>query len=232
MTHILLLEDDPILGKNLKLSLELEGFQVSWAQDIQTAEKIETESSFDLFVLDWNLPDGSGTDFCARIRKKNTLVPILFLTARTDEDSAVKALTLGANDFIRKPFGQAEFFARIRANLKDTHVREEQIRFGDLLVLVSQRRALWNKEPIELNRREFDVLAFLAKKADTVVTREELLAVIDKEGLLFDRTIDSHLSHLRGRLRKAGISQLQIASIYGVGYRLEMTPSDKDESKA
>lgn len=221
MSQILLLEDDANLGRGLKMSLELEGYKVSWATDIRSAESLEALGSHDLYLLDWNLPDGTGADFCDKLRTKNTSVPIIFLTARTDEDSAVKALTSGANDFVRKPVGQAELLARIKTALKEPTTREEHIRLGDLVIYPKQRRATYRDADVEMNRREFDILTFLVRRAGTTVTRNELLELIDHSGQLYDRTIDSHLSHLRARLKKAAVSSIQISSVYGVGYRLE-----------
>ena len=221
MSHILIVEDDPVLGRGLKLSLELEGYQVSWAMDLRTASRIETETSIDLFLLDWNLPDGTGLDFCTKLRTGSASVPVMFLTARTDEESAVQALTSGANDFVRKPFGQAELLARIKSALRDSVQRDEQVRFEDILILIKQRRVLFRKEDVDLGRREFDILLHLVRRAGEAVPREDLVALIDKEGRIFDRTIDSHVSHLRAHLARAHVHSVRISSVYGVGYRLE-----------
>ncbi len=219
---LLLLEDDAALGRSLKISLELEGYQVEWARDVRTAEGLAPTRDFDLMLFDWNLPDGTGLELCRRLREDAKLAtPILFLTARTDEESAIAALESGAQDFVRKPFGPRELVARIRAALRQNAEREAELRFGELRALPRERRAFFGDEEIDLNRREFDVLCVLLRRADAVVTREELLESIDREGNLFDRTIDSHVSHLRARLKKAEVHGVQIASVYGVGYRLE-----------
>lgn len=221
MNKILLLEDDPALGKGLKMGLELEGYQVEWAPDLSTAARLESSQNIDLFILDWNLPDGTGVDFCTKIRTKNASVPILFLTARVSEESAIKAFASGANDFIRKPFGQGELFARVKSALRETALREEQLKFGDLLILIESRKAYFDKREINLKRREFDILSYLVKRSGAVVSRDELINAIGRDGEIFDRTIDSHVSHLRARLKDARADGLQVLSVYGVGYRLE-----------
>lgn len=103
----------------------------------------------------------------------------------------------------------------------ESQTQEQPIHFEGLLLDPDQRKALFNGTEITLNRREFDLLYYLVQHAESAVTREAILQVFDKEEKIFDRTIDSHISHLRGRFKKAGIQSIQISSIYGVGYRLE-----------
>lgn len=221
MPNILLLEDDPALGSGLKLTLEIQGFKVDWKRDLQEALAYLQESSSDLYLLDWNLPDGSGLDMCESIRKTDASTPIIFLTARNNEEDAVTALTKGANDFIRKPFGQQELIARIRRALQDFNLREEELRFGELTLKLKSRQAFLGQTPLIVNRREFDILSFLCKRANTVVTREEILQSINAGGEVIDRTIDSHISHIRLKLRKHGAKGLKLGAVYGVGYKLE-----------
>ena len=226
MTRILLLEDDPALGRSLQLSLELEAFEVAWATTVAAAEELWANGAFDLCLLDWNLPDGTGIDFMREMRRDESAnpTPVIFLTARQDEESAISALTKGAQDFVRKPFNRGELFARIGAALRLHHPPEEILRFGPLSIARATRKVLCEDTPIELNRREFDILCHLVRRAEAIVSREELLRLIDREGEVFDRTIDSHVSHIRTRLKKAGVRQVQLNSVYGVGYRLEKAP--------
>lgn len=221
MSRILLVEDDPVLGRSLSLNFEMEGYRVTWARDLKSALAASEGEPPDLIVLDLELPDGSGLALCSRLREKGATLPILILTARGDEDSAVEGLSAGANDYVRKPFGNRELLARIRVALKESAESAEKLRFGDLLLLTGQRRALWRGQEIDLNRRELDVLTTLARRPGAVVSREMLLETFAKDAEIFDRTIDSHVSHLRTKLRQAGARSLRIASVYGVGYRLE-----------
>src|SRR5271167_3359407 len=105
MNSILLVEDDPALGRGLVVRLELEAYKVTWARSLHAAREEHEKAKFDLFILDRGLPDGNGIDFCSEVRKNGSRVPILMLTAQTDEDSVVDGLSAGANDYIRKPFG-------------------------------------------------------------------------------------------------------------------------------
>ncbi len=221
MIEILLVEDDPVLGRGLSINLEAEGYRVHWATDLASAAIANKRKSLELVLLDLGLPDGSGFQFLKAIRESGSRIPVIILTAKTDEDSVVEGLQLGANDYVRKPFGDRELLARIKTALKEPQVRSHQIRYGDLLVLVDRRQVMYGDREIDLSPREFDILSYFVQHADTVITREALLETIDKDNELFDRTIDSTISHVRSRLKKSGLKSIEINSIYGVGYRLE-----------
>ncbi|MGZ3713627.1 MAG: response regulator transcription factor [Bdellovibrionota bacterium] len=223
MTKILLVEDDPGIGKGLKVTLELEGYGVIWAETLAAAKAATAkEGAFDLVILDLNLPDGSGLTFARSCRSEFPAMPVLMLTASSDEESVVAGFEAGAIDYVRKPFSNKELKARIQVVLKDkSKTNSRTLQYGTLTVLQDKRLVKVNDASLELNRREFDILCYLVTNAETVVTRESLLRLLDKEGEIFDRTIDSHVSHLRSRLRKAGLSGVQISTVYGVGYRLE-----------
>src|SRR4051812_1111987 len=118
MTQLLLVEDDPVLGRGLHVSLELEGYHVNWARDLKSAYLAVDESKPQLIVLDLGLPDGSGLELLKSLRTKGSAVPVVILTAQTDEDSVVVGLQAGANDYVRKPFGNRELHARIRTALR------------------------------------------------------------------------------------------------------------------
>ncbi len=221
MAKILLVEDDPVLAKSVQLNLELESWTVLRAASLAEARALESNNRIDGVILDLGLPDGSGLGFLKELREKESRVPVLVLTAQTDEETVVSGLELGANDYIRKPFSMRELMVRIKVALKEPTLREHQVRFGPLLILKEARQASIDNLPVELNRREFDILTYLADHGGQVVTRERLLNKMDVEGEVFDRTIDSHISHIRARLKKAGVTQIVISSVYGVGYRLE-----------
>lgn len=217
--RILLVEDDPVLGRSQVVSFELEGYQVTWARDLKAARAANENEKFSLVILDLGLPDGNGLDFLKQLRNEKSRLPVIVLTAKTDEDTVVEALQIGANDYVRKPFSQKELFARVKAVLREPSVRNEQIRFGDLLLLPESRQAMFGDKHIDLNRREFDILLYLTELADTVVTRDRLIEKMDGE--MFDRTVDSHISHLRAKLKKAGLLTVKVSSVYGIGYRIE-----------
>jgi DNA-binding response OmpR family regulator len=221
MIEILLVEDDPILGRGLCVNLEHEGYKIHWSTSFRAASTAAQQKNLGLVILDLGLPDGSGFQLLTEIRRSAPRIPVLILTAKTDVESVVKGLQLGANDYVRKPFDDRELLARIKTALREPQARSHQIRYGDLLLLIDQRKVMFKENEIELSPREFDILAHFLQNAEMVLTREALLNAIDKNGDLFDRTIDSNISHLRSRLKASGAQSVQISSVYGVGYRLE-----------
>jgi DNA-binding response OmpR family regulator len=222
MAKILLLEDDPILGKGLQVHLQSTGHQVTWLTTVGQARQ-RPEEHHDLLLLDVNLPDGTGFDYCRELRKDGRQLPILMLTARADEDSVVSGFEAGANDYVRKPFSNRELVARIQSHLKEQTAREDQLRYGPIVVLLNQRRVLISGVDLELNRREYEIFQCLVKMPGGVLTREQLIQGLDTAENILDRTIDSHFSHIRAKLKKKGIDRVYIRSVYGVGYKLEIT---------
>lgn len=221
MTQVLLVEDDPMLGTNLKLNLELEGFHVDWAQSLAAARETNSAKNFQMTLLDLGLPDGNGLDFCREVRAAGSRMPIIILTAQSDEDSVVDGLGAGADDYVKKPFSNKELVARIRAAIRAPQVREEQIRVGNLLILFEQRRVYADGEEVMLNRREFDLLKLLVNRPGVVMTREAVIQGLGESAeQIFDRTVDSHVSHIRAKLKKAKNCNVRIKSEYGVGYRI------------
>jgi two-component system OmpR family response regulator len=221
MIELLLVEDDPVLGRALQISLEMEGYHVTWTRDLKSAQLVTEKTKLDLVILDLGLPDGSGISLLKKVRESGSVIPVIILTAKTDEDSVVEGLQTGANDYIRKPFSKKELSARIKTALRELQTRDRQIRFGELVLFPDQRRILFNENEVELKRREYDILCYLIQHAEAVVSREDLIKSFDKDSEIYDRTVDSHVSHVRARLKKAGVMSVQINSIYGLGYRLE-----------
>lgn len=219
--QVLLVEDDPFISKTLKMSLPFKGFEVTACESIQAGIEAFGTKPFDVVLLDLNLPDGSGLDLCKEIRKKNDLVPILMLTAMTDEQSAVQCLEEGADDYIRKPYGAQELTARMMRLLERKKKEPALLRFGSLKIDPRSRTAWAGEASLSLGKREFDILCLLIKRSGDVVSRNEILDALGEEGGVYDRTVDSHLSHLRKKLKDVGETRVQILPVYGVGYRLE-----------
>jgi DNA-binding response OmpR family regulator len=223
---LLLVEDDPVLGRGLNINLEAEGFEVSWSRDLKSAAEAYQLHAPKIIILDLNLPDGNGMSFLKQIRDGGSKTPVIILTAKTHEDSVVDGLHAGANDYVRKPFGNKELLARIQGALRDP-ATPQQLKYDDLVISLEKRKVMFRDKEVELNRREFEVLCYFIENAESVVTRDKLLSALNKDGEIFDRTIDSHVSHVRARLRQAEVTTIQISSVYGVGYRLEKTPEKK-----
>ena len=217
--HILLVEDDPIISKSLMMSLPFHNFSVTVRETYQTGLQTAREAPFDLILLDVNLPDGDGFSLCRSIRSYDANIPLLMLTARIDETSAVKGIECGADDYIRKPYGINELTARMRRLVEKR--QRKLTSFGSLRVDLEQYRAWSGTHLLNLGKREFTILALLVRRAGAVLTRQDILDALDQNAEIYDRTIDSHLSHLRRKL-KAVNAEEQIVPVYGVGYRLEL----------
>jgi two-component system phosphate regulon response regulator PhoB len=227
MSHLFLLEDDPVFGKNLKLYLETNDFVVTWVRDLKGARLAFSNAKPDLLLLDWTLPDGTGLEFYKEFNKSIKL-PCFFLTSREDEESAIEALTYGANDYLRKPFGQGELIVKIKKALGEASNPKKEIRFDKLLLNLASKIASYSGNEIELRRKEFALLELLVAHSDEVVSRESVLKVIDstEEGI-FDRAVDTHVSRLRKSLSSSGVKDLEIESVYGEGYRLKKISKSK-----
>ena len=224
MFKVLIVEDDTQIAKSLSMNLKLSGFEVAHAETVTDAWKKISNFEYDILLLDVNLPDGTGFDLCKKVRQANKTVPILFLSAHTDEENVVRAMNLGAEDYIRKPFGTEELKARMARVLKIPASKRNLLVAGPLEIDLGKRLASINGDALTLSRKEFELLIILAKRAGDVVSRESILTQLDGNSDIFDRTIDSHISHLRSRIKEKN-ETVKIVPVYGIGYRLDWKPS-------
>lgn len=229
MASVLIIEDDVQISKSLSIHLGLEGHQVQSAENIELARNTLSQYKFDILLMDVNLPDGNGLDFCHELVQGGFLTPILFLSANIDEESVVRAMQNGAEDYIRKPFGIAELSARMSRILK-THlakniVDKNLLTFDKLQVNLAKRVVLYSGQELILPRKEFDIFAALVKRKGDVLTRENIIEVTGGGEEIYDRTIDSHISHLRRKMKSLFAEDLLINPVYGVGYKLEWKKS-------
>lgn len=218
--QVLLVEDDPIIARTLSMSLRYEGFELTVASTAAEAGRLLGDRRFDLAMFDVGLPDGNGIDLCRALRQRDAAIPILMLSARTDEPTAVAGIEGGADDYIRKPYGLQELTARMRRLLARQRAERDLVSFGGIGIDAQRRSVMVGGVPVQLGRKEFDILLLLVRAQGDVVTREQILDRFEDGSAIYDRTIDSHLSHLRKKLKDAGAT-LRIAAIYGIGYRLE-----------
>jgi DNA-binding response OmpR family regulator len=219
--RILLVEDDPMLGEGLSISLKLENYDITWKKSVQQGLTSFQENKFDLAILDIGLPDGQGTDLCKSIREVNHDIGIIFLTAKTDEETVVRGLELGANDFVKKPFSHRELMARVKVVLRAKFPSNKELKAGELILFPERRSVTYKGENLTVNRRQFDILSYFITHKDQIITRDQLLSHLNSDGDVFDRTIDSHVSQLRKILKGHNVDDIQISSVYGIGYRLE-----------
>jgi DNA-binding response OmpR family regulator len=221
MPKVLIIEDDPQITKILKLNLKLSGLETETAGTFQEAWTKISDDHFDLLLMDIGLPDGNGLDLCRKVRDSGNEVPIVFLSALTDEATVVKGIKSGADDYLRKPFGLEELKVRINKFVRRLAPALTIIKCGDLVIDPAKRAVTLMGEVLQLGRKELDILTLLAKRSGDIVTREAILDALYDNVDLYDRTVDSHMSHLRRKIREVAGQSLQISSVYGLGYRLE-----------
>jgi two-component system, OmpR family, phosphate regulon response regulator PhoB len=225
--RILIVEDEESLAVLLRYNLEAEGFEVDTAARGDDAEQQIKDAPPDLVLLDWMLPGLSGVELCRRIRmrKDTERIPIVMLTARGDEGERVRGLSLGADDYIVKPFSLPELIARVHAVLrrsKPTHVAG-LLSAGDIDLDRTTRRVRRSGEELHLGPTEFRLLEFLMQSPGRVYSRAQLLdAVWGRDVYIDERTVDVHV----GRLRKAiqmGNQRDPVRTVRGSGYSFDET---------
>ena len=220
---VLLVEDELSIAEPLAEALEREGFDVAIVQSAAAALERARSSEPDLILLDLGLPDGSGFDVCREIRR-DSAVPIIMLTARGEETDRIVGLELGADDYVVKPFSAREVVARVRAVLRRAPVGASapagSVQAAGVHVDVASRRVTNHGVPLQLTRREFDLLHLLLVNAGAVVTREQLIEEVwDANWFGSTKTLDVHVSSLRKKLGDDLSSPRYIHTIRGVGFR-------------
>jgi two-component system, OmpR family, response regulator RegX3 len=227
---ILVVEDEDSIALPLAAALEREGYATRVTGSVREAIALAAELEPDLMLLDVMLSDGSGLDVCREVRRHSSM-PIIMLTARGDETDRVVGLELGADDYVVKPFSARELIARIRAVLRRVPdaaaapeaapaAAEAALRIGGVTVDTATRRALLDGDEIALTRREFDLLALLARNAGNVLTRERLMdEVWDTNWFGSTKTLDVHVSSLRRKLGDDAVDSRYLHTVRGVGFR-------------
>lgn len=218
---ILVVDDDPAINEMLTIVLEAEGFDTRPVADGLEAVPAFREYNPDIILLDVMLPGMNGIDICREIRKESA-VPIVMLTARTDTVDVVLGLESGADDYITKPFKPKELIARIRARLRRTEAEDPSDVFevGDLLIDVPQHTVTRGGKEIPLTPLEFDLLLEMARKPNQVHTREELLeSVWGYRNASDTRLVNVHVQRLRSKIEHDPENPEIILTVRGVGYK-------------
>ena len=222
MKRILVIEDNVDLAFGLRNNLEIEGYQVEVAADGQEGLTLARATSPDLIVLDLMLPGMDGFRILEAYREGGGVAPILILTARGEESDKVRGLTLGADDYVTKPFGVLELLARIEALLRrgQRGTGSEPVRFGELVIDPATRTIRRAGETIALTPKEFDLLLALVNRGGVVVSRLELMtSVWGYQADVLSRTVDTHIAELRRKLERDAAAPRHILTVRKAGYR-------------
>ena len=217
--RILVTEDERELADALARGLCKQGYAVDTAYDGQEALRLAEVNSYDVVVLDLNLPEVDGMEVCRRLRATGSSAGILMVTARSGLDDRVNGLDQGADDYMVKPFHFPEFLARIRAILRrEGERRRPVLRTGDLVLDPNTLRASVRDDQVLLTAKEFGILEYLMRNVGRVVSQEELLEhVWNEDANLFTHSIKVHINNLRKKLSAAGGERL-ISTVKGKGY--------------
>ncbi|MCK9261242.1 MAG: winged helix-turn-helix domain-containing protein [Azoarcus sp.] len=215
--RLLLLEDDATLGEGLSDFLRSEGHVVDWLTSLAETRGLSQEA-FDLLLVDWNLPDGAGTDWISMLRRQGNATPALILTARDRLGDRIRGLDCGADDYLVKPFAPEELAARVRAMGRrlsgvSSHLRS----FGNVDVDLTARSVRVDSTPVVMTAREWALLEALVLRAGRIVSRTDLETLVSGfDGEAMSNALEVHISHLRRKLGKD-----LIETVRGMGYRIQ-----------
>ena len=219
MFNILLVDDEIKITEVIKAYLDKEGYNTFIAHDGQKALELFTQEEFDLVILDRMLPDISGEEICKRIRE-TSLVHIIMLTAKTEDDAKIDGFNLGCDDYVCKPFNVKELVLRIKAVFRKIE-KEEIIKVGDEIEVntLSHEVKIRGTE-VSLTNTEYKILLLLVNNQKKIFTREELLELVTEDHYeKFDRIIDVHIKNLRQKIEEDTKKPKIIQTVYGVGYK-------------
>ncbi len=223
--RILVVEDEPSQVELLKFNLRQEGYEVRVAMDGEEGLQVAIEELPDLILLDWMLPNLSGIETCRQLRrnKKTREIPVIMLTARSEERDKVRGLDIGADDYITKPYSIKELIARIRSALRrpTTNFIDRNLVVGEIEVDLDKHKVSYKSAPIMLGPTEFRLLVTLMQSPERVYSRDQLLDLAwGVSADLETRTVDVHIGRLRQALDKAGAKGI-IRTVRGFGYSIE-----------
>ncbi len=222
--YILVVDDEQAIRDMICMALAQEMYQFVEASDAHKAEALIRENPPQLILLDWMMPGVSGIDFARKLRRipETSNIPIIMLTAKTEEDHIIRGLESGADDYLTKPFSPRELLARIKALLRRSNPEKasDTLRVDNLVLDTGSHRVEGNGQIIDLGPTEFKLLRFFMENPDRVFSREQVLNNVWGENVYVEeRTVDVHIRRLRKALEKSG-QQNMIQTVRGAGYRL------------
>ncbi|EPR69570.1 response regulator transcription factor [Cyclobacterium qasimii] len=222
---ILLIEDDKDIAELVVLHLNNVGYAVESVNTFAKGMDCALNNQYQLILLDLMLPDGDGLDICRNLRMEKIQTPIVMLTAKTEEIDKVLGLESGADDYIGKPFSIREFIARVKAIIRRSAIsiienETEVFQFDNLTINIFKRKVTLDDKILELTKKEFELLYFLAKNKGVTYSREKLLNIIwGYEYAGYDHTVNSHINRLRAKIEDSPNKPKFILTAWGVGYK-------------
>ncbi len=226
MSKILLLEDDVSLVDGLKYSLKKNGFDVTVVRTVEEATaSLSAISEYDLLLLDVTLPDGTGFEVCEKVRRQNTQIPIIFLTASDEEVNIIRGLDLGGDDYITKPFMLGELCSRIRVQLRRSGIGSQEkttsLQCGDITIDLLGSRALLNGKALDLTNAEYRLLCLLVKNEGLIMTREKILDKLwdSNKDFVDDNTLSVYVRRLREKVETNPSQPEHLITVRGFGYQ-------------
>jgi len=222
---ILIVEDEPAIAENIKFALEKEGFETVWHESGEKVLSLLSKDTVHLIVLDIGLPDVNGMDLCRQIRK-NHAVPIIFLTARSDEIDRIVGLEIGADDYMGKPFSPRELAARVKAVLRRSNGKAGQGSDKNLSSVfqidTGRFKITYFNHHLELSRYEYKILETMINRPGHVFSRDSLMGLVwDEPEMSMDRTVDAHIKNIRKKLKDVNPDIDPIITHRSIGYSLK-----------
>lgn len=229
MKTVLIVDDEPVIIRLVRDYLERAGFEVMTATTGAGALREFTRRRPDLVILDLTLPETDGLDVARAIRRAGE-VPIIMLTARTEEADRVAGLELGADDYVTKPFSARELVARVRAVMRRAQIaatRDDVVRVGESMVLDAPRMQVQvDGRDVLLTATEFQLLLYMARQPGRVFTRAQLLDAVHGVAIeSYERAIDAHVKNIRHKIESDPRAPRHLQTVFGVGYRLVDAPA-------
>ena len=225
MKKILIVEDDRDLSFIISEMLESYGYSVTVAKNGEEAYNLLSQHTYHLILLDVNLPDTTGIEICRELRR-NTQIPVIFASARGDENDRITGFDSGGDDYLPKPYSMKELLSRVNALIRRTYGFSEQekiLSFGDITVNITTRSVTRRGEAVSLSLREFDLLAYLCEHRNQAVAKETLLSgVWGAFSEVEPSTLTVHIRWLREKLEENPAEPKYIKTVYKVGYMLEV----------
>lgn len=235
MRKVLIVDDEQSIVTLLTFNLEKEGYHVQAALDGREGYELALANEYDFIILDLMMPSMDGMEVCKKLRQEKVDTPIMILTAKDDELDKIIGLELGADDYMTKPFSPREVLARMKAimrRIQPSSISKEKIggiqdaskkiTIGDIVIFVNEYKVIVRNVPIELTPKEFELLLYMGKRINRVLSREQLLnAIWNVDYVGETRIVDAHISHIREKIELNTKNPIYIRTIRGFGYKFE-----------